>query len=235
MVAGSPGAGDGLGEQLPVASRVDEVAAQQVLHQAPAQQDIVAKLPGALDRLLPEGKSFLRLAGVEISMAQLAASDSMSNRSSPSRRANSTACSPAAGPCQSPQPVRVSDGDQCRSEEPGIRPGVGPLQRRHEQPEGFLVPETRHPVAPERDAEPQDPRGPLGVAGRVPGSAPQVRLLGVQPREPPALVRPGQVRRRRLGDSQEVRAVRGARAAASSSPASTSRSAANWRMVSSSR
>ena len=69
LVAGSPGAGDGLGEQLPVASRVDEVAAQQVRHQALAQQDIVAELPGALDRLLPEGTSCLRLAGDEISIA----------------------------------------------------------------------------------------------------------------------------------------------------------------------
>ena len=99
--------------------------------------------------------------------------------------------------------------DQCRCEQPGICLGFGPLQRRHEQAAGFLVPRPRQPVAPERDAEPQHPRGPLGVAGRVPGRAPQVRLLGVQPREPPTLVRPGQVLGRRLGDTQEVRAVRG--------------------------
>jgi hypothetical protein len=39
------------------------------------------------------------------------------------------------------------------------------------------------------------------------GSAPQIRVLGVQPREPPALVRPGQMRGRRLGGIQEILAV----------------------------
>jgi hypothetical protein len=46
LVAGSPGAGDGLRQQLPGASRVDAVAADQVRHQALAKQDIVDGLIG---------------------------------------------------------------------------------------------------------------------------------------------------------------------------------------------
>jgi len=42
----------------------------------------------------------------------------------------------------------------------------------------------------------------------VPGGAPQVRLVGVQPGEPGPLVGPGQVRGGRLGGGQEVTAVR---------------------------
>ena len=40
------------------------------------------------------------------------------------------------------------------------------------------------------------------------GGAAQVGLVGVQPGQPAALLRPGQVRHRRLGHRQEMRAVR---------------------------
>jgi hypothetical protein len=51
-------------------------------------------------------------------------------------------------------------------------------------------PGTRHPVAPQRDAEAQDLLGRVGVAGRVLGVAAQIRLLGVQPRKPADLSGP---------------------------------------------
>ena len=96
---------------------------------------------------------------------------------------------------------------QSRPEQPGIGASVGPLQHRREQAEGFPAPGARHPIAPERSTEAKDLRGPIRVAGRMLGSAPQIRLLGVQAGEPPALVRPGQVRSRRLGGIQKVLAM----------------------------
>ena len=60
---------------------------------------------------------------------------------------------------------------------------------------------------PQRHAEPQHLSGSAQVAGRVVGGAAQVRLVGGQPGEPPALVWPGQVRGRRLGQCEEVPAV----------------------------
>ena len=60
MVAGSLGAGDRLGEQLPGPRRVD---GQEIEEQAHGQQDVVAEPPGALDRLLPEWAPCVRLAG----------------------------------------------------------------------------------------------------------------------------------------------------------------------------
>ena len=69
-VAGSFGAGDGLGEQLFGASWADVIGEQQIHHEAPAEQDIVTEPPGVLDRLLPEGKSPLRLTGVVVGAAK---------------------------------------------------------------------------------------------------------------------------------------------------------------------
>jgi hypothetical protein len=69
-VAGSFGTGDGLGEQLCVASGVAGVTEQQIPHEAPTQQDVVAKLPGTLHSLLAEGQSPVRLAGVIASDAE---------------------------------------------------------------------------------------------------------------------------------------------------------------------
>ncbi len=99
-------------------------------------------------------------------------------------------------------------GDQRRGEQRGVGAGVGPPEHRHEQPEGLLQPGTGPPVAVERDAQAQHHRGPVRAAGRVPGGAPQVGLIGVQPGQPFALLRPGQISGRRLGDGQEMRAVR---------------------------
>ena len=61
----------------------------------------------------------------------------------------------------------------------------------------------------ECDTEAEELGGPIRVAGRMLGSAPHVRLLGVQAGQPCALVRPGQMRCRRLGDRQIMRAVCG--------------------------
>ena len=41
----------------------------------------------------------------------------------------------------------------------------------------------------------------------MPGGAPHVGLIGVQPGQPAALLRPGQVSSGRPGDGQEMRAV----------------------------
>ena len=59
-------------KQLRGASRVDGVAGQQIPHQAPAQQDVIAELPGALDGFLCVGKSPVRLAGEVVSEAECA-------------------------------------------------------------------------------------------------------------------------------------------------------------------
>src|SRR6202044_3814299 len=59
MVAGSFGAGDRLGEQLPGPGRVND---QEIDEQAHAQLDVVTQPPGAFDRLLPEWAPCLRLA-----------------------------------------------------------------------------------------------------------------------------------------------------------------------------
>jgi hypothetical protein len=71
-VAGSFGTGDGLGEQLCVASRVDGPAGVQVPHEAPGQHDVIAELPGALHRFLNVGKSPARLAGRVVSEEECA-------------------------------------------------------------------------------------------------------------------------------------------------------------------
>ena len=88
-------------------------------------------------------------------------------------------------------------GDQRCPEQLWIRPGFGPVQRGQQQREGFLVAVARPPVAFQRHAEAQQLCDPVRCAGCVLSGAPQVRLIGVRPREPPALVRPGQMRGRR--------------------------------------
>jgi len=45
-------------------------AAPQIVHQAHAEQDIIAQLAGALDSFRCEGKSLLRLAGDEADVAK---------------------------------------------------------------------------------------------------------------------------------------------------------------------
>jgi hypothetical protein len=208
MVAGSLNAGDGLGEQRPGLRRVNEGVGQQAIREAHAEQDIITQLPGALDSVPSGAKSSLQLAGRVANLAE-----------DGERFDEQPAGLELAGErdrlVPEPQPQRYVDaassaggGDQGCAEQLRVRPGVGPVQRRPEQAEGFLVPVPRHPVAPQRDAQAQDLRGPLRVAGRVPGGAPQVRLLGVQPPEPAALAGPGQLPGRRLGDSQVLRAVR---------------------------
>jgi hypothetical protein len=70
MIAGSPCARDGLGEQWPGVSWVNEGVAVQILHEAGAEQDIIAQLAGALDGFPPGGQSPLRLAGEVASEAE---------------------------------------------------------------------------------------------------------------------------------------------------------------------
>ena len=204
MVAGSFGAGDRFGEQLPGPGRVD---GQEIQEQAPGQQDVVAEPAGALDSLLPERAPYVRLAGPEICVAQCRKGadeqpvvaqlpcDLDRLFSKVPRRGD---VNPASGP---------RGGDQRCGEQRGVRAGVGPPEHRHEQPEGLLQPGTGSPVAVERHAQAQHQRGPVRAAGRMPGGAPHVGLIGVQPGQPAALLRPGQVSSGRPGDGQEMRAV----------------------------
>jgi hypothetical protein len=69
MVAGSPGSGDGLGEQRLGVSKVDQGLPHQVLREAEAEQDIIAELPGELDRLPAGRKSSLTVVGRDVDIA----------------------------------------------------------------------------------------------------------------------------------------------------------------------
>ena len=148
-VAGSFGTGDGLGEQLSGASRVNEVARQQARHEAPAQHDIIAELPGALDRLLAEGKSSLRLADEVVNDAEcLEGFDEQPVVAMLTGELHTLFPEPPC--CRQVALLRGDRGsDQRRCVQLGICAGTGPLQHGHEQREGFLVPGTRLPVAPE--------------------------------------------------------------------------------------
>jgi hypothetical protein len=75
----------------------------------------------------------------------------------------------------------------------GPAQGFGPLQCRRQQPDGLLPPAARQPVTVERDAQAQYRCDAVRVLGCLPGRAPQVGLIGVQPRQPAALPGPGQV------------------------------------------
>lgn len=175
MVAGSLGAGDRLAEQLPGRGRANGLEIQE---QAGGQQEVVAERPGALDRLLAERESQIRLAGEEMRAAQLGESFDE----------QPVIAQPAGGPDRlfSELPCHrcvneFSDdrgGDQCRREQPGIGAGFGPLEYRRQQPDGLLPPAARQPVTVERDAQAQYRRGAVRVPGRVLGSAPQVGLSG---------------------------------------------------------
>jgi hypothetical protein len=71
VVAGSFGTGDRLGVQRQRPDRVQRADGHQVLHQAPAQQDVVAQVAGALDRFLPGRQPSLQLAREETGGAQV--------------------------------------------------------------------------------------------------------------------------------------------------------------------
>ena len=161
----------------------------------------------------------------------------MSSRSSPSRRATWTACS---ANCRAVGDVNEfgddRGGDQCRREQPRVGAGVGPPERRHEQPEGLLPPAARQPVAIERDAQAQHQRGPVRVArprarrraagwpGRRPAGPASCPAPARSGEQPPPRRPPGNARSARRRPPRPA-----------SSPASASCSAANSRMVSSSR
>ena len=198
MVAGSFGAGDRLGVQRQGPGRVDGADDHEIAHQAPGQQHVVAEPPGPLDRFLPEREPCLQLAGEVIRAAQCRQGS-----------AEQPLVAQLAGdldrlfsklPCRGEVNEGSDDrsGDQCRGEQRGVGVGVGPPEHRHEQPEGLLLPVSGPTSsATERDAQAQHHRGPVRPAGRMPGGAPQVGLVGVQPGQPAALLRPGQIRRRR--------------------------------------
>ena len=97
--------------------------------------------------------------------------------------------------------------DQGVAEQQRVGPGLGPLEYRRDQGQGFLGPATRHPIAVKGHGEAQDLLGPARNAGGIPRRALQVHLIGVQPSEPVALVGSPQVRGRRLGDGQVMLAV----------------------------
>ena len=134
----------------------------------------------------------------------------------PPRVAMSSRPRPAGGPAR--PPVRRTAGrtlrrrrgsergyDQGPAEQHRVRPGIGPLEHRREQGQGFPAPATRHPVTVQGHGQAQDLLGPARDAGRIPGRTPQVRLIGVQPGEPVALVRSpsdeGPPPRRRTGSA----------------------------------
>ena len=208
MVAGSFGAGDRLGVQRQGPGRVDGADDHEIAQQALGQQHVVAEPPGPLDRLLPERAPCLRLAGEVMRAAQCRQGS-----------AEQPLVAQLAGdldrlfsklPCRG-DVNEASDergGDQCRGEQRGVGVGVGPPEHRHEQPEGLLLPGPGPPVAASATPRRSTTAVPSGPAGRMPGGAPQVGLIGVQPGQPAALLRPGQISRRRLGHGQEMRAVR---------------------------
>ena len=171
-------------------------------------RNVVAKAAGALDRLLPEWEPCLRLAGEEIRGAQ--GGEGIDEQPVIAEVAGDLDCLFSKLPCcgEVNELSGARSGVQCRAEQCGVGAGVGPLEHRNEQPEGLLLPGAGSPVALERDAQAQDQRGPIRAAGRMPGGAPQVGLIGVQAGQPAALVRPAQMSSRRVGDRQEMRAVR---------------------------
>ena len=207
LVAGPPGARDGLGEQRLGASRVDGIDAQQVPRHALGQHDVIAQQPGPLDGLLAERNSSLGLAGEVAGGAQ-------DREGFDEQPAGAQLAGESDRPFAEPPRRRYVNqasthgGDQQRpSEQFRIEEGFRPLQHRHQQGTGLRAPVARQPVAPQGDAEAQDPRGPARVAERVPRRAAQVRLIGVQPRKPFALVGSGQMGGGQLGDGQVVLAV----------------------------
>ena len=159
-VAGSFGAGDGLGEQLPAASWAELIGEQQVHHQDPAEHDIVADLPGVLDSLLREGKTPLRLTGVEVCAAEyhqrIAEQLVVALLAGELHRL----LAELPGRCNVMELRKLRGRDQCCAIQPGLRAGLGPLQHWREQAEGFLVAGARHPVQPERSTKAHHPRGP---------------------------------------------------------------------------
>ena len=81
-------------------------------------------------------------------------------------------------------------GNQRRREQLGVHTGLWPVQDRQQQVDGFLVPGTREPVVPQGHPEAQRLSCRTRVARRMFCSAPKVRLVGVEPREPQALGEP---------------------------------------------
>jgi hypothetical protein len=207
LIAGSLGAGDGLGEQRLSPRWVDKIQAQQVPRHAHGENDIVTQGPGSFDSLGRGRKSLLRLAG-EVARA---AHRRQGVDEQPAGVQLAGQLDRLGGQPPGGGHVDVATGqgheEQRPAEQLRIGAGLGPIQDRPEQGESFLRARTRHPVALKRDAEAQDLRRPGREGDRVPGGAPQVRAIGVQPGEPGPLVGPGQVRGGRLGDGQEVPAV----------------------------
>ena len=188
--------------------RLDQIAGHQVDHQVPAQQDVVAELAGTVDGLAAKPKPAVGLAGEEVHGGEH--TEGIGEQPVVAELASQVngLVTVLAGRRDINQRSDASDGHQRRPEQSGVGAGSGAVEHGQEQPECFPAARTREPVAAEGDAEAQDPSGPVRVAGGMLGGAAQVRMVGVEPRVPVALVRPGQVRGRRLGQGQEVPAVR---------------------------
>ena len=204
--------------------------------QALGQQHVVAEPPGPLDRFLPERASCLRLAGEEIRAAQhrqgSAEQPLVAQLAGDLDRLFSKL--PCRGDVNEASGAR--SGDQRRGEQRGVGAGVGPPERRHEQPEGLLLPGAALPVAararrpgaaPARSrpgGRPHDPAARRRLAWSASSRASQLPAPARSGKRPPPRRPPGNAR-------SAPRRPRRPR----SSPASTSRSAANSRIVSSSR
>ena len=149
--------------------------------QALGQQHVVAEPPGAFDRFLPERAPCLRLAGEEVRVAQCR--QGAAEQPLVAQLAGDLDRLFSKRPCgeEVNEESSVRSGDQGRGEQRGVGVGVRPRERGHEQLEGLLLPGARSPVAVQRDAQAQHHRGPIRAAGRMPGGAPQVGLISVQP------------------------------------------------------
>ncbi len=140
MVAGSFGAGDRLGPQMPGPGRVD---GHEIPEQAEAQLDVVAKAAGEVDRLLPERAPCLWLAGEETRGAQ--GGKRLAEQPLVAQLAGEPDCLFSMLPCRGDVKIHSGKrgGEQRSGEQRGVGTGVRPPEHRHQQPEGFRLPGAR--------------------------------------------------------------------------------------------
>ena len=126
MVAGSFGAGDRLGVQLPGPGRVD---GQQIQSRLTASRTSSPSSPGQLDRLLPERAPCLRLAGEEMRAAQCR--EGSAEQPVVAQLAGDLDRLFSKLPCRGDvdEASDARSGDQCRGEQRGVGAGVGPPER----------------------------------------------------------------------------------------------------------
>ena len=139
LVTGPFGGGDGLGVQLPGASRVHDTDGQQPQQQAEAEQEIVAEPAGALGGFLAQRKPLLGLAGGVVGGAQGAEGfDEQPVIAEPSGQVDRPF--PQMPGRRQADVSRADRGsDQRPREQPGVRTGLRALQHRQQQADGFAV------------------------------------------------------------------------------------------------